>query len=319
VHLAVHEHINISLTATMSTKAALKAAKSAIDSKKWDEAKEQANTVLEKDAQNYFAKLFLGRANDGLGKLDDAAQAYNDATKIKPEDPQAWLGLRGLYEKQGPARVDENTQVGVKLAEIYADLYAFSLVGGETRTDSSRDDAHKSQSAIDKLVDHARRHATKLQYARALSTQLPTSPVYSYLEGRLPQPAATYTRVADIHEKEEAQTIKQQIAERKTRLGATMEGTTMQVKNEVYGASPLEGIYQSIIDWTTDDEQRREYEEKLLQRAYDTLLALPVGQKAEKRDKVMKLAHDMVIIRHPFLLAWQIELEWRSGLEVEAY
>ena len=106
----------------MSTKAALKAAKSAIDSKKWDEAKEQANAALEKDANNYFAKLFLGRANDGLGKLDDAAQAYKDATKIKPEDPQAWLGLRGLYEKQGPARVDENTDVGLKLAQIYAEL-----------------------------------------------------------------------------------------------------------------------------------------------------------------------------------------------------
>ncbi|KAF2679141.1 hypothetical protein K458DRAFT_446012 [Lentithecium fluviatile CBS 122367] len=287
----------------MSTKAALKAAKSAIDSKKWDVAKEQANAALEKDGHNYFAKLFLGRANDGLGRPEDAAQAYIDATKIKPEDPQAWLGLRGLYEKQGPAKVDENTEVGLKLAQIYADL----------------DDAHKSQSAIDKLVDYARRHATKQQYARALATQLPTSPVYSYLEGRLPQPAAVYIRIAEIHEKEEAQTIKQQIAERKTRIGQTVEGTTREVKNEVYGASPLEDIFQNIIDWTNDDELRREYEEKMLQRAYDTVLALPSGKKAEKRDKVMKLAHDMVVIQHPFLLAWQIELEWRSGQEVESY
>jgi hypothetical protein len=188
-----------------------------------------------------------------------------------------------------------------------------------TVANASRDDAHKSQSAIDKLVDHARRHATKSQYARALATQLPTSPVYSYLQGRLPQPTAVYTRIAEIHETEEAKTIKQQINERKTRLGATMEGTILEVKNEVYGASPLEDIYQSIIDWTNDDDLRRQYEEKLLERTYDTLLALPAGQKAEKRDKVMKLAHDMVIIRHPYLLAWQIELEWRSGLEVEAY
>lgn len=287
----------------MASKAALKAAKAAIDSKKWDEAKEHANAVLEKDARNYFAKLFLGRANDGLGKPDDAAQAYIDATKLKPDDPQAWLGLRGLYEKQGPAKVDENTEVGMRLAEIYAKL----------------DDVHKAQSAIDKLVDHARRHATKLQYARALSTQLPTSPVYSYLEGRLPPPAAVYVRIAEIHENDEAQTIARQINERKTRLGATLEGTTLQVKNEVYSASPLEDIYQSIIDWTKDDEQRREYEEKLLQRAYDTLLVLPNESKAEKRAKVMKLAHDMVIIRHPFLLAWQIELEWRPALDVEAY
>lgn len=162
-------------------------------------------------------------------------------------------------------------------------------------------------------------HGTETQYASALALQLPSSPVYSYLEGRLPDPSKTYTRIADIYETQESQTIKKLIAERKTRLGATLEGTTNSVKNEIYAMSPLEGIYEEIINWTTDDELRREYEEKLLSRAHDTLLVLPTGQKDEKRDKVMKLAHDMVIIKHPYLLAWQIELEWRSSLEVQAF
>lgn len=287
----------------MSTKAALKAAKTAIDAKKWDEACDQANAVLEKDPQNYFAKLFLGRAYDGLGKFEDSAKAYNDATNIKPDEAQAWLGLRSLYEKQGPAKVDENIRVGLKLAEIYADA----------------DDAHKSQSAIDKLVDFARKHGSPAQYARALATQLPTSPIYSFLEGRLPNPSLTYIRIAEIYEGDEKQTINKQIGERRTRLGATTEGVTIQVKQEVYGKSELEEIYQQIIDWTNDDEKRREYEEKLLQRVYDHMLVLPAGKKAEKREKVMKLAHDMVIIRHPFLLAWQIELEWRSGLDITVH
>jgi hypothetical protein len=181
------------------------------------------------------------------------------------------------------------------------------------------DDLHRSSSAIDKLVDHARKHGTKPQYAAALATQLPSSPIYSYLEGRVPDPALTYTRIAEIHETQEAQSIKRLIDERRLRLGATLETTTTSVKNEVFSQSPLEGIYEEIINWTRDDELRREYEEKLLVRAYDTLLVLPSGEKAEKRDKVMKLAHDMVIIRHPFLLAWKIEMEWRSGFEVEAY
>jgi len=114
----------------MSTKAALKAAKTAIEAKKWEDAKEHANAVLQQDNQNYFARLFLGRANDGLGKLDDAAQAYQSATKIKSVEPQAWLGLRGLYEKQGPSKVDENVEVGLKLAQLYADLYGLSYDGG---------------------------------------------------------------------------------------------------------------------------------------------------------------------------------------------
>lgn len=287
----------------MSTKAALKAAKTAIDARKWDDAVEQATAVLEKDAQNYFAKLFLGRAYDGLGKFDDSAKAYDDATKLKPDEAQAWLGLRGLYEKQGPTKLDEYTRVGLKLAEIYA----------------AADDAHKSQSAIDKLVDLARKHGNPQQYARALRTQLPTSPVYSFLEGRLPNPSLTYVRIAEILEADEKQTINKLIGERRTRLGATTEGTTIQVKQEIYGKSELEDIYQQIIDWTNDDEKRREYEEKLLQRVYDHLLVLPSGNKAEKREQVMKLAHDMVIIKHPFLLAWQIELEWRSGLDIAVH
>lgn len=148
---------------------------------------------------------------------------------------------------------------------------------------------------------------------------MPASPIYDYLEGRLPHPAATYTRIVEIHEAEEDATIKRLIDERRSRLGATLEGTTLEVKNEVYATSPLEELYQNVIDWTNEDALRREYEEKLLQRAYDMLLVLPAGKKTEKRDKVMKLAHDMVIIKHPYLLAWQIELEWRSGLAVEAH
>lgn len=106
----------------MSTKSALKAAKSAIDAKNWNEAIQQAHVALEKDPSNYFAKLFLGRASVGIEKHDDAAKAYNDATTIKPDDTQAWLGLRGMYESLGPSKVDENTAVGVKLAEIFVNM-----------------------------------------------------------------------------------------------------------------------------------------------------------------------------------------------------
>ncbi|KAF2730461.1 hypothetical protein EJ04DRAFT_515253 [Polyplosphaeria fusca] len=287
----------------MSTKAYLKAAKQAIDAKKWDAAIEQANLVLEKDPKNYFAKLFLGRALDGVGKFEESAQAYEDATKIKPDDTQAFLGLRGLYQKQKGAKVDEYTHANLKLAELFAAV----------------DDAHKAQSSIDMLVDFARAHGTKQQYINALKTQLPSSPIYSSLEGRLPNPSLTYNRIAEMLETEETARIKRLIGERKTRLGATSESTTTDVKREVYGGSELESIYESVIDWTTDDELRRQYEEKLLLRAYDTLLVLPEGKKTEKRDKVMKLAHDMVVIKHPFLLAWQIELEWTSGLDNLAY
>jgi cytochrome c-type biogenesis protein CcmH/NrfG len=112
----------------MSTKTALKAAKAAIDKKDWEEAKEQVTAVIEKDPKNYFAHFFLGRANHGLGRFEEAAKAYHDATKLKPEDPQAWLGLRSMYEGLKNAKVDENIDVGLELAKIYMNLYATTIV-----------------------------------------------------------------------------------------------------------------------------------------------------------------------------------------------
>ena len=108
----------------MSLKTALKAAKAAIDKKDWEEARTQATAVIEKDPKNYFAYLFLGRANHGISRFDEAAKAYHDATNIKPEDPQAWLGLRSMYEGLKNAKVDENIDVGLELAKIYMNLYA---------------------------------------------------------------------------------------------------------------------------------------------------------------------------------------------------
>ncbi|KAF2500717.1 hypothetical protein BU16DRAFT_614434 [Lophium mytilinum] len=281
----------------MSAKAALKAAKAAIDAQNWPEAISQANKVLESDAQNYFAKLFLGRALDKSGKPQEAAKAYESATKIKPDDLQAWRGLESVLESQGPAGVDEYIPVGLRLAEIYA----------------AAEDAHRAQSSIDKLVDFARKHGTKAQYAKALATQLPTSSIYSFLEGRLPHPSLTFTRLAEITETSESELINRLIGERKTRLGARIAEVTSETRREVYQKSELEDLYQNIIDWTNEDETRRGYEEKLLQRAYDLLVVLPIQEKKEKREQVMKLAHDMVIIKHPFLLAWRIEFEWKDG------
>lgn len=113
-------------------------------------------------------------------------------------------------------------------------------------------------------------------------------------------------------EQEEKEKINKEIGERRTRLGARIGQVTTEVKREVFGGSPLEGIYQSIVDWSQDDEVRRGYEEKLLQRAYDALAVLPSAEKRSKREQVVDLAHGMVIIKHPFLLAWTIELEWRD-------
>jgi superkiller protein 3 len=82
------------------------------------------------------------------------------------------------------------------------------------------------------------------------------------------------------------------------------------VKREFYEKSDLGELYQGLIDWTQDDEQRKEYEAKSFQRSYDHLLVLESNLKDSLREHVMDMARGMVIIKRPLKLAWDVALEW---------
>ncbi|EME40239.1 hypothetical protein DOTSEDRAFT_91457 [Dothistroma septosporum NZE10] len=280
----------------MSTKAGLKAAKQALDNQQYDKAAEQAQAVLYSDSENHFAKLFLGRALEKQGKFEDAAKTYSSAAKAKPDDSQAWLGLCSVYEAQGAEKIAEYREAAVKVARIHADA----------------DDRDRCQLVIDKLVGFTKQHGNRFQQKKTLEVLLPGGPIYDFLEGRVQQPVITYMRLVEITEAEEAQRISKEITGRRTRIGAKLGQVTLDVKREVFGGSDLERLYQEVINWSSDDEMRRQYEEKLLQRAYDVLVVLSLDEKAGKLDQVLNLAEGMVIIHHPFQLAWDLVLETRD-------
>ena len=165
---------------------------------------------------------------------------------------------------------------------------------------------------MDKYTKFAKRHGSRAQQKRAHEVHLPTSPLYDYLEGRIPHPSLTYLRLIEITESEEKEYINREIGERRTRLGAKIDQVTREVKREAFKRSELEHLYRGIVDWSHDDEVRRQYEEKLLQRAYDLLAVVPPAEKPAKREEVLKAARDMVIIKHPFELAWKTVLEWQD-------
>lgn len=281
-------------------KANLKAARAALDAEDYAEAIAKANSVIDTDSSNQFAYLFIGRAEDKSGRPDAAEAAYKKASELKPNDDQVWLGLRALYEAQGASKVGPFVDVSVRLAEIYA----------------AADDAHRCQSAVDKAVGFARQHGSRQQYARALELQLPGTSFYGVVEGRVPHPGYTYRLLAEMTETEESERVNRMIGERRTRLGARIANVTAEVKREVYGKSGLEGLLQNVIDWAREDDVRREFEEKLLSRAYEAMAVQEGPKKEEKRSQVVEMARGMVIIKHSFLLAWQIELEWKDVEEV---
>lgn len=141
---------------------------------------------------------------------------------------------------------------------------------------------------------------------------LPESPVFDFLEGRIPHPSLTYQKLVEMIEAEEKGKINKEIASRRSRLGATHGQVALEVKREVLGVSPLERLYQEILNWSDDEEVRRTVDTKLLQHAYDKLLVVPREKKQEQREKVEKWAEGLVILKHPFELAWKIFIEWKD-------
>ncbi|KAJ2981701.1 hypothetical protein NUW58_g6621 [Xylaria curta] len=283
-----------------STKASLKAINDAIRQQQWDDALTQTDALISKDAKNYQAHVFRAFALDKKNQLDLSEAAYKTATDIRP-DPQAWQGLIKLYEKQGAKSLEKYHHAALRLAEIFG----------------AANDMYKCQDVVDKFVDFARAQGDRPQYTQALSIILPDSPIYRTLEGRLPHPARTYETIAQILEVDEKKRINTLIGERRTRLGAKLSEVTVEVNREVLCQSKLAWIYEQLIIWTNDDDIRRQYEEKLLQFRYDRLLVVPAAEKAAELEVVQKLANDMVIIKHPFKLAWDISIEWQDCKEIK--
>lgn len=286
------------------TKAALKAINDAIRQQKFDDAVSKARELIEKDSKNYQGHIFLAFALDKKDRLDEAQETYRSATWLRPQEAQAWQGLIKLFEKQNAKKLADYQQAVVNLAQIY----------------HGAEDLYKAQDVVDKFVDFARVHGDELQYADALWIQLPESPLYGILEGRFPHPAKTYETIAHLIEKFEKHRINTLIGERRTKLGAKLSEVTIEAKREVYSQSKLEHVYRQLINWTSDDDLRRTYEEKLLQLCYDRLLVAPAGaEKDQEREKVVDIANGMVAIKHPYRLAWDIAIEWQDKKETKEW
>ncbi|CAI7577441.1 unnamed protein product [Penicillium glandicola] len=287
----------------MSSKAALKAVRAALESKDYQVAAEKAKELVKNDPNNYHANVFLGLANDRLNKNNDAENAYSAATAINPSDKTAWQGLISLYEKQGGCNHDGYHKAVIALGKIFAD----------------NDEKERCQDLINKYTKSMKNNGTSTQHKHALELQIPGSPLYDFLEGRLPRPSQTYQRLIEITERQEREFINREIGERRTRLGARIEQVTQEVRREAANKSRLDQFYQGMIDWSNDDTVRRQYEEKLFQRAYEELGVLPDAEKEAKRAAVFKAAHDMVIIKHPFEPAWKVFLGWQDVEDFSQY
>ncbi len=71
---------------------------------RWSEAQVVAEGLVARHSGLWSAHVLLGWAARGAGRHPDALQAFQRATRLKPDSPEAWLGVALCQEALGDAR-----------------------------------------------------------------------------------------------------------------------------------------------------------------------------------------------------------------------
>ncbi|KAG5518651.1 hypothetical protein PMAC_002620 [Pneumocystis sp. 'macacae'] len=279
-------------------KSALKASKEFITLKDYKNAIIQAQKVLDFDPLNYNAYVFLGISYFNLLSYEESEKAYKKALEIDNETYLAWKEP-DLYFSQN--RIDDHIHASIKLATIFM----------------KRDEKDKCFDTIEKLLKYVETQGSHTQVLNILELYLPSGPFYIYLENLIPNASVTYVKMINILEYLEKEKMNKAIAKQRGRLGSTVEDIIKSVKKSVFMDSALEKIYEETINWADDEELRRETEIKLLNHCYEHLKVIDSDKKTNKREKVLKLAHDMVIVKNPDVLPWIIFFEWKDFQKID--
>ncbi|CAG8473432.1 3809_t:CDS:10 [Gigaspora margarita] len=265
-------------------KNALKNARESINAKKYDEAIKNCEKVLQYEADNYNAYVFLGISYLNLQQINESKQAYLRAVEINTSQPLAWQGLANFYEKQEDwANLGETW---VQLLKIY----------------NESNDGQKVLDVINKLVDlYTNRIKDRRSLVATLKYYLPSSPYYETIRNlnNLPSQTQILLQIIELLEKDEIERIRQEIETRRKRLDAGPQAIIKaQVENEVYSNSELETFYDSLLEIANDSNipeiNISELSIKYVEHLRKKNVSISSENKQALREKLFKLSQQLV-------------------------
>ncbi|KAL5612005.1 hypothetical protein BROUX41_000432 [Berkeleyomyces rouxiae] len=288
----------------MATKTQLKALNELVKQAQYPQAVDQAKEILSRDGNNSNAYLLLGFALENIDQFDDAESAYRSVSFLTPKSPAPWQGLCKLAQRQGTKRLDLFKEALESLIPIFAQAEEYT----------------KAREILNRYMGLARTSDNRMDYVEALQLTCPDNVAYPCLEGLVDRPIVTYDKMITIIEAEEKKTINRLIGERRTRIGAVFTTVSQETKCEVYAKSKREHYLRQAINWCSEDDVRRNYEERLLQHCLEKLTALKSGpEKEATRQRVLEYANGMVVVKHAFKLGWDIALDWQDHKNLTDY
>lgn len=235
-----------------------------------------------------------------MESYDKAVENYIKATELEPVNVNAWKGLLDVAERTNNGALQIKATIGI-IKSYEAD-----------------NDLTRAMESLRHLKKYSSKHPWKRSNVEVLELQLPGSPIFSFLEGRLDPPEKTAIELAKILEKEEQVALSKNSHKNTLAISSDLK-KRKETTNLIYKNSPLPELYNKIMNWTRDDSVRRDFEERLLKHKYSHLEVAPASEKKALIDEIRNMAEDLVVINSNTEFAWRILIEWQDPVELKDY
>ncbi|AGO12087.1 AaceriAEL281Cp [[Ashbya] aceris (nom. inval.)] len=285
---------------TANVKQCLKGAKQALAAQDWETAVEYSLQVLKVDARSYYAHVFLGKAYSMEGKWAESLNHYQRAIEENPRELVAWKGLFVLLrDANGVLSHEEYFERCSEYAEVLATLQLPQI------------------ELLDQLRDYVRHHPDAEE---AYLWQLrPGMPLAEQLGRHLLEPQEALRRLlAKVNAREERE-VARLVSRERLKLSKNDTDYTFKLNSvawQVYEGSPVDQLYEQLVNVIDDDTERRELEHQWLEYRIKLLAAMPREDKPAFYGQVKTMVDDMVLVDHDSVLAWRLHLEWQDYVSV---
>lgn len=233
-----------------------------------------------------------------LEKYTESLNAYKRAAKIDPNNATAYKGLFVLANAR----------------KSITDL--LEAAAGLIKCSQDDDNINKAVEYFESTRKFCLKNPSDVNDIAFLKFQLPDSPIFQYMEGRLPHPSLTISKLIKYYEKSKKDALAKL---KKGKLSLNKAAADDAKVFDIYKNSKLTNLYESLLSWSNDEEQRRAVENTLLEHTYQMLLVAPANIKPSLIQKVKDLASGAVLLKTPFPLAWEIEIEWTDVVDFKDY
>ncbi|ABN65293.2 antiviral protein [Scheffersomyces stipitis CBS 6054] len=278
-----------------SVKKALKLAKSAIDSGDAELAHEHIQDALRTDPESYFAYVFLGKAYQLENDIANANKAFERATQLEPENMLAWRGY--LQSVKSESDYALFFKVVTQLIRLQVDQ-GFSIA--ETIKDI------RNYLAVQKYKKNPVLHE---MYLRQLK---PGAELAELVGSALGNPVDNLRDLIKLTAKKLEVEVTHKSAKERVKYGRRLTAN-QQLKMDnfqwaIYKNTDLESLYEMYLNIGTNDDQRRIFEDDLLNFRYQLLKVCP--EKKELLHKIQEMVDGMALVRTSSRVCWNLYFEW---------